>query len=62
MSHECEICGQECYCDMDDCGGMEQPPDCRHFLRHGFEDEIDHDELGEELERVAQPNSSKEKP
>jgi hypothetical protein len=34
MSHECEICGQECYCDQDDCGGMPQPDDCRHFKHH----------------------------
>ena len=34
MAHECEICGQECYCDMDDCGGFDQPDDCVHFLHH----------------------------
>jgi hypothetical protein len=34
MSLECEICGQECYCDQDDCGGMPQPDDCRHFKHH----------------------------
>ena len=38
MSHECEVCGQECYCDIDDCGGMEQPDDCPHFERHAAED------------------------
>lgn len=38
MAHECEVCGQECYCDMDDMGGMEQPNDCPHFLQHDRED------------------------
>jgi len=36
--HECEVCGQECYCDMDDMGGMDQPDDCPHFLKHDRED------------------------
>lgn len=34
MAHECEDCGQQCYCDMDDCGGLEQPSDCPHFRMH----------------------------
>lgn len=34
MAHECEECGQQCYCDMDDCGGLEQPNDCPHFAMH----------------------------
>lgn len=34
MSHTCEICGQECYCDMDDCGGFPQPANCEHFRHH----------------------------
>jgi len=34
MAHECEICGQECYCDMDDTGGMPQPGDCIHYAHH----------------------------
>jgi hypothetical protein len=38
MSHECEDCGQECYCDMDDCGGLPQPNDCPHLRRHGQRD------------------------
>jgi len=38
MAHECEVCGQECYCDMDDMGGMDQPDDCPHFLKHDRED------------------------
>jgi hypothetical protein len=36
MAHECEDCGMECYCDMDDCGGLEQPNDCPHFTRKGY--------------------------
>lgn len=31
MAHECENCGMYCYCDMDDCGGFEQPIDCPHL-------------------------------
>ena len=34
MAHTCEICGQMCYCDMDDCGGFEQPDNCIHFKHH----------------------------
>ncbi len=32
MAHECEICGQECYCDMEDHGDQPQPDDCVHIL------------------------------
>jgi len=35
MAHECELCGQECYCDCDDCGGLPQPDDCLHFTQSG---------------------------
>jgi hypothetical protein len=28
MAHECPECGQECYCDLDDMGGMPVPYDC----------------------------------
>lgn len=31
MSHECDSCGQECYCDGDDTGGLPQPTDCPHL-------------------------------
>lgn len=31
MAHECEYCGQQCYCDCDDCGGFPQPSNCRHL-------------------------------
>jgi len=31
MSHECPYCGQECYCDIDDTGGMPVPSDCPHL-------------------------------
>ena len=31
MAHACEVCGLECYCDMDDTGGFEQPDDCVHL-------------------------------
>lgn len=50
MAHECEICGQECYCDMDDIGGCEQPISCVHFAHHresggdGAYDDIDTEE------------------
>jgi hypothetical protein len=54
MSHECEVCGMECACDMDDCGGMEQPNDCPHFTRSGVccgpdspNDDSEVDEWGE---------------
>ena len=32
MSHECQFCGQQCYCDLDDIdmGGM--PDDCPHWM------------------------------
>lgn len=33
MAHECEYCGQECYCDQEDIGGMPQPNNCPHILR-----------------------------
>jgi hypothetical protein len=32
MAHECDECGQECYCDGDDTGGLPMPRDCRHYL------------------------------
>lgn len=35
MAHECMYCGQECYCDLDDCGGFQQPSDCPHIVRPG---------------------------
>ena len=44
MAHSCEICGQQCYCDMDDCGGLPQPEDCPHFTP-GFCDDDDDDEM-----------------
>ena len=31
MAHECEQCGQQCYCDQDDMGGLPQPNSCRHL-------------------------------
>ena len=34
MSHECMFCGQECYCDCDDTGGLEQPNNCPHLNGH----------------------------
>ena len=48
MAHECPYCGQECYCDCDDTGGLPQPADCPHL--HGgcesdpFEIEEEYDE------------------
>ena len=38
MSHECDECGQECYCDGEDTGGMPQPLDCPHIFRHQQEE------------------------
>ena len=32
MSHECELCGQWCFCDQED-HGQPQPDDCEHFTR-----------------------------
>ena len=34
MAHECEECGEECYCDQDDTGGLYQPANCPHFAMH----------------------------
>lgn len=34
MAHECEDCGEECYCDCDDTGGLHQPKNCPHFAMH----------------------------
>lgn len=34
MAHKCEECGEQCYCDFDDTGGLEQPNDCPHFRMH----------------------------
>jgi hypothetical protein len=31
MCHECEECGQWCYCDQDDTAFDHQPIDCRHL-------------------------------
>lgn len=31
MAHECAWCGQQCYCDCDDTGGLPQPDDCPHL-------------------------------
>jgi hypothetical protein len=39
MAHECELCGQYCYCDMED-HGQPQPEDCPH-LDGACEDEMD---------------------
>lgn len=38
MAHECPDCGQQCYCDMDDTGGMPVPDE--HILDH----ECEHDD------------------
>lgn len=35
MAHECEICGQECYCDMED-HGQPQPDNCVHLRSLGM--------------------------
>jgi hypothetical protein len=48
MSHECPDCGMECYCDGDDTGGLPQPLDCPHRIRHNDEDEDDYDECDDE--------------
>lgn len=47
MAHECEICGQQCYCDIDDCGGLPQPDDCPHLARHGIDPGFDAETLGD---------------
>jgi hypothetical protein len=31
MAHECPYCGQQCYCDCDDTGGLAVPSDCPHL-------------------------------
>jgi hypothetical protein len=41
MAHECELCGQQCYCDGED-HGQPQPHDCTH-LDGACEDEMDDD-------------------
>lgn len=46
MAHECEECGLWCYCDMDDIGGMPQPNDCPHLIRHMEE------EIGDDCEEI----------
>jgi hypothetical protein len=43
MAHECYECGMECYCDGDDTGGLPQPRDCPHLIRHNDEDEDEAD-------------------
>lgn len=46
MAHECERCGQQCYCDMDDCGGLPQPSSCPHLNGEcDADDEWDEDEF-----------------
>lgn len=53
MAHTCEECGMECYCDMDDCGGLEQPSDCRHFIEKGYcSADPDHPEFDNEDEQI----------
>jgi hypothetical protein len=43
MAHECQDCGQECYCDMDDCGGLPMPSDCPHIFCVSDDDDFDED-------------------
>jgi hypothetical protein len=50
MAHECIFCGQECYCDCDDTGGLPQPDDCPHLLGR-CESSADCDEWEEKEER-----------
>jgi hypothetical protein len=47
MAHECEYCGQVCYCDFDDTGGLSQPDDCPHLTGPCpcLEDDDDEDPL-----------------
>lgn len=43
MSHECEECGQWCFCDLDDTA-LPQPSDCRHacdVTTYGDDDDYD---------------------
>ena len=47
MAHECEFCGQYCYCDGDDTGGLPQPVDCPHL--HGKCDSADDCDEWEEV-------------
>jgi hypothetical protein len=48
MAHECEECGQMCFCDGED-HGMPQPNDCRH-ARACFEKDADEEEYDDECE------------
>lgn len=41
--HECPFCGEECYCDMDDCGGLPVPDDCPHVC-------ADPDDMDDDME------------
>lgn len=51
MAHECEQCGQECYCDMDDCGGLPQPSSCPHLNGEcDATEELDDFDTGMELD------------
>ena len=52
MARECDFCGQWCYCDMDDIGGLPQPDDCPHLNGHcdSAEDDDELDELEESEE------------
>lgn len=54
MAHECEECGQQCYCDCDDMGGLPQPSDCQCLRSHWWDeqredDEDDYDEEDDEF-------------
>ena len=45
--HTCPFCGDECDCDMDDCGGLPVPDDCPHVCEEP-EDDFDNDDGWEE--------------
>jgi hypothetical protein len=40
VSHECEECGQHCYCDMED-HDQPQPADCTHVC-DDMDDDLDY--------------------
>lgn len=52
MSHECQFCGQECYCDGEDVGGMPQPSNCSHLLKGTCESREDCEEWEEGYDNV----------
>jgi hypothetical protein len=50
MAHECEYCGQQCACDLDDTGALRQPDDCLHLTTKDGCDYFDDDDWIEDTD------------